>query len=363
MSLTGRQYYYHLDILRFLSAFLVMLFHFSFYTPTSETFISNTWFGWIGVQVFFVISGFVICESALVKSPKQFIVSRAMRLYPAALICGTISFLVLYTWKGATTLEFLKSILLFPKGPFLTSAYWTLPIEIAFYSFVVILITFTNNIKNFRLFAYSLISLSLIYILLYTAHLQDYLYLPFLDLGYGIKNMSLLRHGVFFGLGILLFLWAKEEYRALDLIYLFLAIFTSFWEITARADEVISKYQASFSYNFELISSNGLLPFLWFLGALFFLHFVRISIKEGFTVVKKCIRVLGLITYPLYLMHESIGFYVKHVIEKNLSFIQPLPATIIGCFVAIFVAYLVAHFAEPKIRDFIKKRQPIYLRT
>ena len=47
-------------------------------------------FGWIGVQIFFVISGIVIANSAQSATPFRFAVSRFLRLYPAAWIAAAI---------------------------------------------------------------------------------------------------------------------------------------------------------------------------------------------------------------------------------------------------------------------------------
>ena len=53
----------------------------------------------IGVQFFFVISGFVICMSCWGRLPRDFFVSRVIRLYPAYWF-GVLSttFLVLTLW-------------------------------------------------------------------------------------------------------------------------------------------------------------------------------------------------------------------------------------------------------------------------
>src|SRR5258706_15154943 len=60
-----------------------------------------TWFGWGGVEIFFVISGFVIANSASRSSPTEFLLGRALRLYPAVWVCATAHAMLLVP-KGVT---------------------------------------------------------------------------------------------------------------------------------------------------------------------------------------------------------------------------------------------------------------------
>src|SRR5437868_190367 len=82
---------YEIDLFRFVSAFMVMLFHYT-YTGKMEGFAPSADFGefreisryfYMGINFFFIISGFVIFMSIENGSPKQFVLSRFVRLYPA----------------------------------------------------------------------------------------------------------------------------------------------------------------------------------------------------------------------------------------------------------------------------------------
>jgi hypothetical protein len=64
-----------------------------------------TWFGWVGVETFFVISGFVIANSAIKSSVIEFLFGRALRLYPAVWVCSTLTFVVLVCWLICAKIE------------------------------------------------------------------------------------------------------------------------------------------------------------------------------------------------------------------------------------------------------------------
>src|SRR6201985_1780946 len=150
-----------LDPLRFGAALGVAIFHQMFWSsawvvigrPGFERFFAAdaiyasaapfTWFGWVGVEIFFVISGFVIANSAIKSSPKEFLIGRALRLYPAVWVCATLTFIVLLLFAGGSAAKFigpyLKAMLLIPKGlngQWLDCIYWTLAAEMAFYGLV-----------------------------------------------------------------------------------------------------------------------------------------------------------------------------------------------------------------------------------
>ena len=150
-----------LDPLRFGAALGVAIFHQMFWSwawvsigiPVFQRYVAAdvlypsaapfTWFGWVGVEIFFVISGFVIANSASKSSPKEFLLGRALRLYPAVWVCATATLLVLVLFGSGPASEFIlpyiHAMLLVPKGvthQWLDGVYWTLAAEMAFYGLV-----------------------------------------------------------------------------------------------------------------------------------------------------------------------------------------------------------------------------------
>ncbi|PKH03413.1 hypothetical protein CXF72_06280 [Psychromonas sp. MB-3u-54] len=79
---------YILDFLRFFAALCVVFYHYIYWSVEPELVIYFSpmsqifQYGNLGVQLFFMISGFVICWSAVGKTRIEFISSRFARLYP-----------------------------------------------------------------------------------------------------------------------------------------------------------------------------------------------------------------------------------------------------------------------------------------
>ena len=135
-------YIYGIDLIRFLAALSVVGFHLGYLNDVADfkPIWPITWFGWIGVEVFFVISGFVIANSANGKSPMQFLKGRALRLYPAVWCCATLTLIVAGAISDQPLIEllpsYLRSLALIPKGPWIDDVYWTLAVEIGFYTLI-----------------------------------------------------------------------------------------------------------------------------------------------------------------------------------------------------------------------------------
>ncbi len=144
-----------LDLLRLFAVAAVLLFHFGFrgaiadgYTDVSlPGLVPVIKYGYLGVQLFFIISGFVIAYSAEGRSATEFAVARVSRIYPGFLLCMTITFIVTLA-IGAPRIEasvtqwLANFVILSPalKQPFMDGAYWSIVYEITFYAWVFLLL-------------------------------------------------------------------------------------------------------------------------------------------------------------------------------------------------------------------------------
>lgn len=109
-------------------------------------------YGYLGVDLFFMISGFVILASVTGKTAHKFAVGRALRLYPAfwvALVVTTVfAFFLGGSRMGVDPVQFQVNTTMVPSlfgQPFVDGVYWTLLYEVQFYVLVFVLVLFRQG--------------------------------------------------------------------------------------------------------------------------------------------------------------------------------------------------------------------------
>ncbi len=152
-SPAGRDRLYEIDLLRITAALAVVVYHYTFsgfaghHTTIAFPAVSNvTRYGYLGVDMFFMISGFVVLLSAWGRRPRDFVISRIVRLYPAYWMAVTITALVAVTLgRGlfrVTPVQYLANLTMLNSLPNIANVdvvYWTLWAEIRFYLLVFVL--------------------------------------------------------------------------------------------------------------------------------------------------------------------------------------------------------------------------------
>ncbi|MBG6093292.1 acyltransferase family protein [Actinomadura viridis] len=148
-----------LDLLRFIAAAVVMIYHFTGVPTGAWGQDARTLFheismvtreGLLGVELFFLISGFVILMSVWGRQVGDFAVSRITRLFPAywfAVTLGLVIFLVTGIHSGTTgelgvARSYLPNLTMLQDGwhvPKIEVLYWTLWTELHFYVLIAIL--------------------------------------------------------------------------------------------------------------------------------------------------------------------------------------------------------------------------------
>ena len=331
--MTTHRYFHGIDMLRFFSALSVMSFHFGYVSEASnfKPLWPYTWFGWVGVEIFFVISGFVIANSARGVTATEFLRGRILRLYPAVWFCATLTLFV--RMPGDLLSSFLRSITLFPKGPWISSVYWTLAVEIAFYSLVFLLLW----IKAFSWIgrvALILTILSTCYLTVVAVHIEaisDHI------------NVFLLRHGCFFALGIWLWLATTRPLKPWERIAFAGSIIPCVLEICLTGITFLPNKVLGLPWIFvPVLLWGGAVASIWFSS----------QAKRGIPPkITSFIRTLGLMTYPLYLVHDELGHsLIGMLISIGTNKWMALAA---GASAIIGLSWFISTLWEPQIRTIL----------
>src|SRR3569833_1330911 len=142
-----------IDALRIGAAVAVMVYHYTFAHTVFGGVSQVTRLGFLGGDLFFVISGFGSPLSAFGRTPRQFAASRAARLYPAfwvAVTLTTAGSILLSSADHISVVRYLTNLTMFnalADQPNIDVVYWTLWAEMRFY-FLVLLLTLVKVTKQ-----------------------------------------------------------------------------------------------------------------------------------------------------------------------------------------------------------------------
>lgn len=139
-----------LDVLRGLAAAAVVLFHYTvrygalYGYPAPPLLRVPT--GFYGVEVFFCISGFVIFMTLdRTRRPMDFVVSRVSRLWPAYIVAIAVTFAVVHAFglagRETTAAQALVNLTMFQEllhVPDVDQVYWSLQVELIFYCWMLL---------------------------------------------------------------------------------------------------------------------------------------------------------------------------------------------------------------------------------
>lgn len=361
---TTKPHFICVDFLRFMAASLVMFYHLLYLSHAREGeiyYLSGglisfpdvtpyTYWGWVGVQIFFVISGFVITFSAYSVTSYQFFVNRFVRLMPGIWICASLSYLLSVIFLEINPLDsYLKTLILHPLGPWIDPVYWTIGIEVSFY-LIVLLLLIGNQLRSLPWLAIGIGILSSVYSVL---HLLAYLvpdisFLSAADFkdGNRAQQLLLIQHGSYFAIGILLSYYLMLRNRH----YIF-------WIITFLVASCIQIIAYNYDENIKVDDThNAITPMLVWLGAMAFMIWggLKWEVKFHSTPgVPRISRRLGLMTYPLYLIHFTTGAFLMGVLARR-GFTPEL-AVFSAIVFSLVTSWFISKFLEPPLQKATKK--------
>jgi peptidoglycan/LPS O-acetylase OafA/YrhL len=334
-----------LDLLRIFAACSVMFFHLGYWSWANPRSVGAmitegharfpqlgpyTWWGWVGVDIFFVISGFVISYTAANGSFGRFVRSRFLRLFPSILVCATIT-LAIFLSTGIMRFDraieaYWKTVAIWPLGGWLDGVYWTLATELTFY--VIVALVLLTGRPQWLAVVMAVIGLA-------TTAAAVFFYLtsgvaPAVPgISKELGDSLLLRHGMYFALGY--FIWSAVTSGWTPPKTLLIGVFLigGIFPILAGADLLAPLRQSGPSW----------VPVLIWLGAI-----IGMMIALGGKNAKnpgpelRWLTLLGKATFPLYLVHYVAGATLMgFLIRSGWEPIVAMPASAAAMVVSAIV--------------------------
>lgn len=300
-----------LDGYRFLAALAVCCFHYwsnvtvhlrnsleygrIFDFPTLDYIFR---YGYLGVPLFFLISGFVIALSAEGRSFGAFMSSRITRIGPTywLAIAITTSFLLIEgaAYREVTIRQIFANLFILqaPLGEqFIDMVYWTIIVEIRFYLLVGLLIA----LNIYRYYAWLLLAWVLLCLVDYSG------------VGIGIfRQIFITSYGFYFAAGGAFYFLYRRQHIKLSLVIVALSLVIA---LPVTASALTAKYGE------EVQVPMGLLM----LGCYGLMTLITIRKFEG--INWRWLPIAGALTYPFYLLHEDIGFILmRHITITSNGF-------------------------------------------
>lgn len=288
-----------LDLLRLVAVLGVILFHYGFRGPTVQgtTYValpelaSFARYGFLGVPIFFVISGFVIAYSAEGRTAIGFAIARFARIYPGFVFCMTLTFMMTMAF-GAPTFEtsltqwaanlFIAAPAL--HQPYMDSAYWSLVYEVTFYAWVTLLIAADVFRRRVNLIVFLWLCISLLNELVFESIVM--------------RKIFLTDVSSFFATGLLIYqLYLGRRDAALQSL-LALSV--------ACAVGIQAVYNLAWLRDHTGESFDDWIVAAICLGSI--LMIVQATRIRRLPLPSSVIIAAGGVTYPLYLLHQQIGY-------------------------------------------------------
>lgn len=285
----------YLDLLRVLALGSVICFHYFFNgiakgTVTSVTlpgFSHIAKYGYLGVELFFLISGFVILYSTQNRTAREFVKKRFLRLYPmywmAIILIYLITILPFWSNKGPKFSKVLINLTMFPTAfgeDWVDAAHWFLARELQLYVFVAIVLAIGIGRHLPNIFCWWAITI-------FIWNLFD---LPQFGIWYFSGYFALISGGA------IIFSIREWGLTPLRFISLLAAYFCSVETRMAKSESLAVRRNTTYDkYVVALLVTVAFLLILATLSS-------RIS-----SINLKWAGIAGAITYPLFLIHGRLG--------------------------------------------------------
>ena len=321
-----------LDGLRLLAAVSVLSYHYTGINldywgakPLVEfpTLHHLSRYGYLGVELFFIISGFVILMTAYDRTVHSFVASRVARLYPAYWVAILVTFALQQFWTGGRTPSFLEALgnLTMAQSAYgltnVQGAFWTLWVELRFYLLIGALMMV--GMTRARLLAFAVLWPLL-------GQVAD------ANGARVVSSLLITPYAPYFAAGIVLFLLSTDRRN----LTCWLALgFTGVFSVAQAAGYAHRAGELTGAPVSPVVTGGAVVVML--LAVLACTQGPLARIRWGW------LTFAGALTYPLYLVHGQIGFFLIDTLQDGMNSYLVLA---IATGVSFAVAYLLHRFVE-----------------
>lgn len=251
--------------------------------------VKAPWYlGTFGVELFFVISGFVILPSAMRYAPREFALRRFLRLYPLFFVLSLLFVALNAVTNAYPTINTVESIVsgllflnLFTGTEQLTPNAWSLTYEVMFYILMFAIVHFAVQRRQ--------------------------LWQGGLAVAAGLAFLIAFPIAIYFVLGALIRLVSQREWRA---------------PVPARLLEAISLIlmigfasQGHFEYLWSDFRNPVVVPIIVATACYFYFAVLPGSLT-AVALDNRAMRYLGTVSYSLYLVHPYTYFLARWAFDR-----------------------------------------------
>lgn len=300
---------------------------------------AHSWFafGCLGVDAFFVISGFVICMSGWGRSLRSFLVSRAARLLPAywaAVILVAVVFALPWVSYGGTSLSNVLVNLTMLQSPLgvtrVLGVCWTLWVEVRFYALFALCVVLpgVNRRRILRFCGGWTLA----------AAITQAAHLPLLDTVLMPEYASL-----FIG-GIGLYLLHRDRR---DTAAWFIVVFS--W-LLSQHFVVAGLWHAPSRHFFSYRPQAAIILAV----TLAFVAVGAVALGAFRWANWRWLTLAGALTYPFYLVHEHLGWVLLGLLHRRLG-VPSYPALGLTVGAMLLLAWVLYRCCERPLAPLLKR--------
>ncbi|AEV84214.1 acyltransferase [Actinoplanes sp. SE50] len=342
----GRPRLYVLDAMRLVCALAVAGYHFgdswwadgthrpAYFLPHAAPVLI---YGFLGVEVFFLISGFVILMSGWGRTVRAFAASRAARLYPALWAGVLITALVstLLPIEGGLPLgplpagrDVLVNLTMLAEPlnrPLVDTVYWTLWCEFRFYLIVACMLAAGLTAKRVRLLGAGWLTAAML--------------MPAFP-GAVLNQVVMADFAPYFVAGMTMFLLRRDRRDWWAWLLLAVCWLVSLHHVQLRVADLRPGFDvAAWPAPVLLTMAYGVL--------------LVIALGGTDRITWRWLGTAGALTYPFYLVHQRVGYSLIRTARTATGL--PVPTLIVGAvLVLLTTAWLIHRLTERPLAPYVR---------